>query len=226
MVALVGANGSGKTTILRLVAGLSRPSDGDVRVHGHHAGSREARRVTAFVPDEPGGLDELTVGEYVSLLGVLADAPQAIGRRAAEDLGLRDRLEVRVGTLSRGLRRRVALAGAFASCPSVVLLDEATATLDEETIGVLVELLRAHVDSGGCALLATHDLRFVDRACDRLVLLRNGALAGSGPAALAETLVALAQRAGTRGSAPRHPSIHRVATASEHAVRVDGPSAH
>jgi ABC-type multidrug transport system ATPase subunit len=190
-VALVGANGSGKTTLLRLVAGLVRPAAGSASVCGFPAGSLEARRSVAYVPDEPAGLDELTVAEQVTLLTRLYGTEDGPGERALETLGLRAVRDVPVGALSRGLRRRAALAAALAADPDVLVVDEATVTLDAEALAALESVLRARVMRGVTTLLATHDLDFVARACDRAVVLRGGAQVAAGPAAVAAALTAL-----------------------------------
>ncbi len=199
VVALLGENGSGKTTLLRLVAGLTVPSGGSVAVHGHRAGTRSARRRVAFVPDEPAGLGELTVAEHVALLRALAAAPDDLGERAVSALGLREHASERVGRLSRGLRRRAALAAALASAPSVLLVDEATVTLDSTAVAALAGVLRDRARGGGTTLLATHDLAFAERTCDRVEVLRGGRIVGAGPGRTASTLVALAHL-GTAGS--------------------------
>lgn len=204
---LIGANGSGKTTLLRLVAGLARPAAGHVTVLGFPAGSRSARQAVALVPDEPAGLDELTVAEHVALLRSLAGAPEGAGRDALDALDLTSRSAVRIGSLSRGLRRRAALAAALAAQPRVLLVDEVTATLDVDAVNAVVSLVRAHAAAGGCVLVSTHDLDFVSRACDRVHLLRRGRLVGAAPGPIAATLEALAA-----GDGPRREA--RVATAA------------
>jgi ABC-type multidrug transport system ATPase subunit len=190
--ALVGANGSGKTTLLRLVAGLTRPTAGSVAVLGAPAGSRSARRVLALVPDEPAGLDELTVAEQAALLGALAGAPREAGAHPIAALGLETRRDARLGSLSRGLRRRAALAAALAARPRILLVDEVTATLDVATVHVVRDLVRRHVDAGGSALVTTHDLDFAESACDRVHVLRAGRLVATGPASVTRPLAGLA----------------------------------
>lgn len=200
VLALVGENGSGKSTLLRLSAGLSRPSAGIVEVFGARAGTRAARGRVAFVPDEPGGLDELTVREHLGLLRALAKAPEEAGLAAVEQLGLVGLLDVRVGALSRGQRRRAALAAALGAAPGLLLIDEATVALDAVATAAVERALRAHARSGGAVVLASHDLAFVARACDRVALLRAGRVVGTGAGTMAGTLAALASA--TAGHAP------------------------
>jgi ABC-type multidrug transport system ATPase subunit len=191
VVALVGANGSGKTTLLHVAAGLRRPEAGEARVVGARAGSMRARRAVALVPDEPGGLDQLTVTELVRLTGALAGAPRSTGEEAIAHFGLSAVCDVRVGALSRGLRHRAALAAALAAAPLLLLVDEAGATLDRSAVDALVACLRRHAARGGAAVVATHDPAFARRAADRAVLLAEGAIVGGGPASCLGALDAL-----------------------------------
>jgi ABC-2 type transport system ATP-binding protein len=181
VVVLVGPNGSGKTTLLHVAAGLRRPDAGGALVVGAKAGSMAARRSVALVPDEPAGLDELTVSELVRLMGALAAASSLPGAEAVAHFDLASVCDVRLGALSRGLRRRAALAAALAAAPVLLLVDEASATLDEAAVGALVASLRRHAARGGAAVVATHDLAFARRAADRAVLLSEGAVVGTVP---------------------------------------------
>lgn len=192
VLGLVGHNGSGKSTLLRLAAGLLRPTSGSVAIAGYPAGSRAARRLVAFVPDEPAGLEELTIAEHVSLVAALAGRDGRAGRDAASHLGLDDRLDQSVGALSRGLRRRAAVAAACAAEPALLMLDEVTAPLDAEARLDVATLLRGLAATGTAAVVTTHDHDFVRTVCDRVVLLRAGRIVGAGPGTVATSLLALA----------------------------------
>lgn len=181
VVVLVGANGSGKTTLLHVAAGLRRPEAGEALVLGARAGSQAARRAISLVPDEPGGLDELTVTELVRLTGALAGAPRVAGDEAIAHFELSAVCDVRVGMLSRGLRHRAALAAALGAAPLLLLIDEAGATLDGSAVDALVSCLRGHAARGGAAVVASHDRAFARRAADRAVLLSEGEIVGGGP---------------------------------------------
>ena len=179
VVGLVGPNGSGKTTLLRAVAGLVTVDAGSIRVVGEAAGSRTARATTALVPDEPTGFDELTASEFVSLVHALWAASEEATDRAEvliAAFGLGDRRDQRLGTLSRGLRRQVSAVAALSLAPPLVLVDEATATLDPEAVVVLSEAVRAVADRGSGVVLATQDLHFAGAACHEIVLLHQGAI--------------------------------------------------
>ena len=179
IVGVVGPNGSGKTTLLRAAAGLLALDAGSLRVGGAAAGSPAARVATALVPDEPTGFDELTLRELVSLVHALWQADERAAARAdliSAAFGLDSRLDHRLGTLSRGLRRQASVVAAFSLAPPLVLVDEVTATLDPEAVVVLGEAVAALAARGCGVLLATQDLHFAERACHEVVLLHRGAV--------------------------------------------------
>jgi ABC-2 type transport system ATP-binding protein len=183
IVGLVGPNGSGKTTVLHLAAGLLRPLTGELTVEGLTAGRLEARARLALVPDEPTGLDELSVGEYLGLVRALWRAEPRAERRAEvllDVFALRGRLTSRLGGLSRGWRRRAAIVAALQLAAPVTLVDEATATLDPEAVVGLRESLRTLAGRGGAVLLATQDLHFAVDVCDEIVLLVDGTVRAAG----------------------------------------------
>ena len=188
VVGLVGPNGSGKTTLLHAAAGLLPFDEGSIRVAGAEAGSREARAATALVPDEPSGFDELTVAELVSLVHSLwAAGPRAAARAAVlmTAFGLDERYGQRLGTLSRGLRRQASAVAALSLAPPLILVDEATATLDPEAVVVLGEAVSALAARGCGVLLATQDLHFAGAVCHEIVLLHRGVVLDRGePGAL------------------------------------------
>lgn len=177
IVGLVGPNGSGKTTLLRSAAGLIGVDSGSIAVAGAPAGSREARASSALIPDEPAGFDELTGAELVALVHALWKADQRARTRAealVQAFGLERRLDQRIGTLSRGLRRQVSAVAALSLGTPLVLVDEATATLDPEAVVVLGEGLIALAARGVGVVLATQDLHFAADVCDEIVLLHRG----------------------------------------------------
>ena len=177
VVGLVGPNGCGKTTTLRAVVGLAEPTHGSVLVAGERAGSLAARARVAWLPDEPSGLDELTVEEYFVLFASLYRTDAAFARRAAvlsNAFGLGERGRSFLGSLSHGLRRIVAFVAAAAYDPPLLVVDEATAALDPSAAVVLGEVVRAHARRGRGVLVATQDLGFAADVCARLVLLDRG----------------------------------------------------
>ena len=179
VVGLVGPNGSGKSTLLSIVAGLVGADSGEVTVAGERAGTLGAARAVAFVPDDPSGLDELTALELLTLLAVLHGAPaSAAARRAAlaDAFELAPLLARQVGELSRGQRRKTALVGALQLDVPLLLVDEATATLDAAAVVALRDAIDAWAGRGGGVVLASHDRVFVDTVADVVVPLAGGAI--------------------------------------------------
>ena len=184
-VALVGASGVGKSTLLSVLGGLEAPQAGSVVVDGADLGGLSRSQLAAFrretvgfVFQHFGLLEALTAAENVELACSLARvAPAARRRRAAELLdavGLGDRTRHRPVELSGGERQRVAIARALANGPRLVLADEPTGNLDDDSTAVVVGLLETLPAEHGCTLVVvTHDQAIAHRAARRL-RLRNG----------------------------------------------------
>ncbi|MEN8108665.1 MAG: ABC transporter ATP-binding protein [Pseudomonadota bacterium] len=187
-VALLGASGSGKTTLLNLISGIDSPDSGNVSLDGvdvHALAEPERtllrRRRIGFVFQFFNLIQTLTVGENIALpLELLGDDNPAAQQRAAdlmEDVGL-DGLEHRFPeTLSGGEQQRAAIARAMVHRPALLLADEPTGNLDEDTAGRIIELLTGLARRQGTTmLLVTHSTR-VAQAADRILRLSHGHIA-------------------------------------------------
>ncbi|MGD0082984.1 MAG: ABC transporter ATP-binding protein [Acidimicrobiales bacterium] len=187
-VALVGPSGSGKTTLLCIIGGLERPQTGAVRVCGEDlsrlSGDEMAvfrRQSVGFVFQHFGLLDALTALENVELALVLSGRGSARARRdraqeLLERVGLGKRLGHRPSQLSGGERQRVAIARALANEPRLILADEPTGNLDDESSVIVGDLLDSVRQAEGCTLVVvTHHHALADRA-DRRLALADGAL--------------------------------------------------
>lgn len=175
LVALVGHNGSGKTTFMRMVAGLLDPSGGSVSVFGHERGSAEARREVAYLADQPTFYDDLSLREHLEYVARLHDVTDwaAEAERLVAHLGLTERLDQLPTTFSRGLRQKAAIAIAFVRPFRLLLVDEPFVGLDEGGKRALLALFDEAHARGAALVVATHELGFVTRA-DRLVALGDG----------------------------------------------------
>ena len=183
-VAVMGPSGCGKSTLLNLLAGLDRPSAGEVWLDGSRvdrlsetALARLRRRRLGFVFQFFNLLPMLTVSENVELPLLLAGKRRRPARRTArrmlEELGIGDKADAAPGQLSGGQQQRVALARALANQPDLVIGDEPTGNLDSASAGEVLGLLRTAHARGQTLLVATHDAR-VAAAADRVVTLRDG----------------------------------------------------
>jgi putative ABC transport system ATP-binding protein len=183
-VAVMGPSGCGKSTLLNLLAGLDRPTAGEVRLDGERIDqlsetelARLRRRKIGFVFQFLNLLPTLSAVENVELPLLLVGRGRKDARRTAGellgDLGVGDKRAAAPVQLSGGQQQRVALARALANTPDIVLGDEPTGNLDSATAREVLGLLRAARDRGQTLLLVTHDAR-VAAAADRVVNLRDG----------------------------------------------------
>ncbi|WP_255595965.1 ATP-binding cassette domain-containing protein [Cellulomonas sp. C5510] len=174
VVGLLGANGAGKTTVIRTVLGLLAPTSGAVRVLGG-APSREVRRRIGYVPQGLGLAADLTVAENLAFVASaygLRDVPALPADLAA----VADRL---VGGLSLGLQRRLAFAAALSHAPELLVLDEPTSGVDPLARAALWDTVHAQAEAGVAVLVTTHYMQEAEQ-CDALVLMAHGRRVAAG----------------------------------------------
>ncbi len=194
--ALLGPNGAGKTTTLRMIAGLLRPDAGVIRVAGIDALADPvaAKRVMAWVSDEPMIYDKLTPQEYLEFVAGLWDiAPELAKPRAHELLHWLDLLphaHERCEGFSKGMRQKVALAGALVHEPQVIILDEPLTGLDAGAARAVKSVLRERVGADCTVIMTTHILEVAERMADRIGVIAHGRLIAEG------TLEQLREQAG------------------------------
>jgi len=188
-VALVGHNGSGKSTFLRLAAGLLELSEGEITVAGEPAGSSSARAAASFLPDEPVLYDDLSVREHLAyvaaLHGVSAEAEDF--DELLERVGLNHRADDLPARFSRGLRQKASIAVGLVRPFEILLVDEPFVGLDAPGKTALLDIFKELHEDGAAIVVATHDPAFVERV-DRCVALRDGEVIHDGPATPADVL--------------------------------------
>ncbi len=198
--ALLGPNGAGKTTTLRMVVGLLQPDGGAISVFGTDALADPvaAKRMMAWVSDEPMIYDKLTPLEYLEfvagLWGIDGGEAEKNARELIDWLGLAPHAGERCEGFSRGMRQKVALAGALVHDPRLIILDEPLTGLDAGTARQVKDVLQARVRAGGTVIMTTHILEVAERMAERIGVLANGRLIAEG------TLAELSLRAGRGGS--------------------------
>ncbi len=191
---MLGPNGSGKTTTILMLLGLTEPTAGKARVLGHDPVRKplEVKRRVGFLPDSVGFYDELTAREnlrYTARLNGLS-GPEAERQidMVLSKMGLREVGDNQVGTYSRGMRQRLGLAEVLLKAPQVAVLDEPTMGLDPEAANDFLDLIRALKADGITVMLASHLLHQVQAVCDRVGLFHQGRMVLEG------TVEALSQR--------------------------------
>ena len=188
-VALLGANGSGKSTAVRTISGLLEPSAGTVRVAGwdphREPDGEQARTALALVPDSPLLYDDLTVEQHLELVtvtqGVGGDDIDARIASLLALLGLSARADFLPRELSRGMRQKTQLACALIRPADLLVLDEPVVGLDPPSQALLHRLLADRKREGTAVLLTTHQLGFADGLADRALVLEEGEVADTGP---------------------------------------------
>jgi ABC-type multidrug transport system ATPase subunit len=181
VLALLGVNGAGKTSALEVLEGLASASGGTVRVLGHDPQRERAavRRHLGVLLQHSGLPGDLTVAETVRTWARTLTDPRPVDEALAQ-VGLTDRADVRVRSLSGGEKRRLDLTLALLGRPSVIVLDEPTTGLDPESRRSVWELVRGLVDDGAAVVLTTHHLEEAEELADRIAVMRAGEIVLAG----------------------------------------------
>ena len=174
---LLGSNGSGKTTFLRILAGLLTPDSGEIRIE-----EGETARTVGYLPQTPSFRSGFTVAETLRFYAHLLDAEVSDDYvdDALEAVGLLDARDRPVSGLSGGMTRLLGIAQAKVGDPPILMLDEPTSGLDPEMTGRIFDVLRELAEEGTAVLLTTHDLEKVGRTADGIVLIHDRTVAESG----------------------------------------------
>ena len=198
-----------------MLTGLLAPDAGAIKIFGIDllAAPRQAKRLIAYVPDEPMLYDKFTAIKYLELLAALWEvAPQASRGEAMrllellELLGLAPHAGQRCETYSPGMRQKLVLAGALIHAPRLLILDEPLTGLDAEAARIAKNLLNAHVAAGGTVILTTHILDVAERMAERIGVIRGGRLIAEG------TLAELRAQANQRSARSFDPDQRDAAT--------------
>jgi ABC-2 type transport system ATP-binding protein len=186
LYALLGPNGAGKTTTLRMVTGLLAPDEGQVDVLGVDLARNPAaaKRRMAYLPDDPMLYGKLKPTEYLEfvagLWGLRPDEAEARGRRLLDWLDLSKHAHELTEGFSRGMKQKLALAGALIHEPELLILDEPLTGLDAAAARQVKDLLLSHVAGGGTVILTTHILEVAERLAQRIGIIRQGRLIAEG----------------------------------------------
>ncbi len=186
---LLGPNGSGKTTTILMLLGLTEPTSGTVRVLGLDPARRplSVKARVGYLPDQVGFYDELTARENLIYIAKLNGLPRDEAYRrideALEQMGLADVADHRVATFSRGMRQRLGVAEVMIKRPRLIIMDEPTQGLDPQGAREFLEIIRHLKEQGITILLSSHLLHQVQAVCDRVGLFRKGRMVLEGTVA-------------------------------------------
>jgi ABC-2 type transport system ATP-binding protein len=180
---IIGPNGAGKTTTLKMLAGLLEPTSGDVSVAGYDAGEPEMRRRLGFLPEESPLYEEMTPLSYLRFFADLYDVPRQTAdariQETLDDLDLEHR-ERQLGDMSKGMKRKVAIARSLINDPAVLVYDEPGSGLDPLTTNYIIDFVQSLADDGKTVVFSAHNLFHVESICDRVVILNEGDIVARG----------------------------------------------
>jgi len=236
----LGPNGAGKTTTVRMLTALIEPTSGAAWVNGHQIGpgNEAIRRSVGILTETPGLYERLSARQNLTFFARLygADKPRAEAQteRFLRMLGLWDRRDDRVGSFSKGMRQKIAIARALLNEPAIVFLDEPTAGLDPEASRMVRDFVKELSAEGRTIFLTTHNLPEADELCDLIGVFRSRLLRVDTPANLRAglfgqgTLIRLASEPGAWVAAAQALPFVRGAAVHDGALMVtlDDPEAH
>lgn len=185
IVGLLGPNGAGKTTVLRCITGIVQATEGSIEVDGILLAEREedVKRRIAFVPEVPSPYEMLTVVEHLRFIAMAYQTMDGFDERAEALMRRFDLYEKRndlVLSLSKGMKQKLAIACAFIHEAEVLLLDEPLIGIDPKGVHELKDMIFSAKADGRSILISTHMLDTAERLCDRIIILRSGAIVAEG----------------------------------------------
>ena len=207
LVGLLGANGAGKTTAIKVLLGLARPTSGSGRVLGAPLGDRAARARIGYLPElfryQPWLHAREVLELHAELARIAPRARPAAVTQALDRVGLTDRADDPVSGFSKGMQQRLGLGVALLGDPDLILLDEPTSALDPVGRSDVRSIVRAARDRGATIILNSHLLTEVERVCDRVIILDHGRTIASGSLDEVVASAGVRLRLGDAGEAAR-----------------------
>ena len=182
----IGHNGAGKTTTLKAVAGILRFDSGEIRIDGCSVAEQplECKRRLAYIPDNPDLYDYMTGIQYLNFIadifGVSAADRQARIRDLAQRFELTADLAQPIAAYSHGMKQKLAIISAWLHQPKLSIMDEPFVGLDPKAAHLLKGMMREHCDAGGAIFFSTHVLEVAEKLCDKVAIIKAGALIRSG----------------------------------------------
>ncbi len=184
LFAFLGPNGAGKTTTIKMICGLLAPSSGTVRVGGFPASSREARRLMAYVPDQPYLYEKLTGREFLKFVVDMYGLERTSSRRKIDELvdtfEMGDFVDELSENYSHGMKQRVVFASALVHDPRVLMVDEPLVGLDPRSAKIVKDSFVAQARSGVAVMMSTHLLSIAEELADSIGIIDHGRMLARG----------------------------------------------
>jgi len=180
---ILGPNGSGKTTTLKMVLGLLKPTEGTVRIFGRPPRDMSVRRRIGYLPERTALYGFLNANETLRMFGVMSGMDKETADRRAEELLKRLNLKEtrrRISGYSKGMARKVAFAQAILSEPDLLILDEPTSGLDPVSANEVRTILEELKSAGKTIVVSSHILSDIQRMCDRVIIMARGKICAEG----------------------------------------------
>ncbi len=182
----LGPNGAGKTTTIRMIAGVLEPTAGSIRIGGYdleaHPALAKAR--IGYIPDRPHLYEKLSGAEFLRFVAGLWGKDGPIAEERADGLleifSLQDWKDELIETYSHGMRQKLLITSALIHQPELIVVDEPMVGLDPRAARILKDLFRVFVERGGTVFLSSHTLEVVEAVCDRIAIIRDGAIIAQG----------------------------------------------
>ena len=180
---IVGPNGAGKTTTLKMLAGLIEPTAGEAHIAGIPSTNPEMRHKLGFLPEESPLYEDMTGVSYLEFFADLYDVPSDEYEERIH--GVLDRLDLdhrerKIGDMSKGMKRKVAIARSLVNDPEVLIYDEPASGLDPLTTNYIIEFTRELTNFGKTVVFSAHNLYHVESICDRVLIMNNGHVVARG----------------------------------------------
>ena len=183
---ILGPNGSGKTTFLKIIAGVLESTSGSVFINELNTSKDRdlVKKIVGYVPETPTLYESLTPREFLNFVASVRGINENKFKERAENFcnafGLKDNLDEPIGSLSFGTKQKVAVIGAMLHDPEVLVLDEAMNGLDPKSSKILKTLLKDFAARGRCVIFSTHIMEVAEALCDRLAILYKGKIISEG----------------------------------------------
>lgn len=182
---LIGPNGAGKTTTLRVLSTLLKVTGGKVTISGRDLEKEpeKIRKIISYLPEDAGAYKNLTGREYLEFMAKFFDSGKKtnkIVKKGVKIASLEERIDDKIDTYSKGMKRRLLVGRALMINPEVAILDEPTSGLDVINAREVRQLIKGYAKSGTTILLSSHNMLEVDFLCDRISLIDGGVIVESG----------------------------------------------